>query len=105
MADRAAPRKFTTPEIPAEFVIRLMNRDYITANGLIYLGHLQGLKRVTSKEIHLPTRENQSAIVWCEVETDLGIFSDFGEVSPANKGNVGGAYPLSLAATRARNRA
>lgn len=100
-----APRKFEIPAIPPEFVMNLKGKQFITANGLIYLGHLQGLKRVDVQVIHVPTREDPSAIVRCEVETDLGVFSDYGEVSPASKGNVGGQYPLSMATTRARNRA
>jgi hypothetical protein len=102
------PRKHEIPSIPPEFIIRLpqaKNKEFITANGLIYLGHLQGLKRVDVQIVHAPTKDDASAIVRCEVETDLGTFSDYGEVSPINKGTVGGTYPLSMATTRARNRA
>jgi hypothetical protein len=98
-------KPFAVPEVPEGFIIRLAGKDYVTANGLIYLGHLQGLRRVTVEALKLPSEKDPSALVRVEVETDLGTFSDYGEVGPANKGQVGGAYPLSLATTRARNRA
>jgi hypothetical protein len=100
-----ARKPFAVPEVPEGFIIRLAGRDYVTANGLIYLGHLQGLRRVSVEALKLPSEKDPSALVRVEVETDLGTFSDYGEVGPANKGQVGGAYPLSLATTRARNRA
>lgn len=104
----AAARKHEIPVIPEEFIITLpqaKGKRFITANGLIYLGHMQGLKRIDAQIVQLPTKDNPCAIVRCEVETDLGVFSDYGEVNPSNKGTVGGSYPVSMATTRARNRA
>lgn len=101
--------KLEIPEIPAQFIMQLKTapgRDFIKKEGLIYLGHLQGLKRIDVQVIVFPTVDNPCfCIARAEVETDLGVFSDYGTVSPTNKGAVGGAYPVEMACTRAVNRA
>ena len=97
--------KFEVPEIPPQFVIPYMGKSYITSPGLIYLGHLQGLKRVDCQVLVAPTASSIFTVVRCEVETNLGVFSDYGSVSDGNKGSVGGKYPVEMATTRARNRA
>lgn len=104
----AAPRKHEIPEIPREFITTLKNapgKEFIKAEGLIFLGHLQGLKRVDVQIVQAPTPQAPFALVRCEVETDLGVFSDYGEVGPGNKNPTATEYPLSMATTRARNRA
>lgn len=102
-------KSFEMPEIPSEFIVRLKhagNKEFIKAEGLIYLGHLQGLKRIDVQVVQFPTADNPgTCYARCEVETSKGIFTDYGEVTPDNKGQVGGNYPVSIACTRARNRA
>jgi hypothetical protein len=96
------------PPIPAEYIVRLKNapsKEFILAEGLLYLAHLQNIKRCDVQVIQAPTPDAPYAIVRCEVETDLGVFADFGEVGPGNRNPVAKEYPLSMASTRARNRA
>src|SRR5947209_4526183 len=89
-----------------QFVINRQGKELILYAGLLALAHEEGLKRISTTLIQLPTEENANvAVVAAEVETSKGTFSEIGDASPANVNRMIVPHTIRMAATRAKARA
>lgn len=74
--------------------------------GLLTLAHEEGLKRVHTQHVQLPSKENDStAVFWAEVETKRGTFKKHGDANPKNANARMQKHLIPLAETRAIARA
>ncbi len=93
-------------EFKKRFVRSLQGKDFILYGGVLQLARANGLKRITTKIVQIPTEENgMQAIVEAEVETSDGIFSEVGDANPSNVTRTIQPHILRMAATRAKARA
>lgn len=89
-----------------KFIIKLQGRDFILFEGLLHLAHQEGLKKVRTELIQLPSAENNFlAVVHAEVETTKGIFTGLGDASPESVNRNIAPHLIRLAETRALARA
>lgn len=92
--------------LKAEQVIEQHGRQFVTFAGLLAVAHDLGLKRVTTKLVQIPNKENgEVAIVWAEVEVTAGVFSGIGDASPGNVGRQIIPHIIRMGETRAVARA
>ena len=92
--------------IPKEFLVDRNGKQFVLYAGLLDLAHQQGLKRISTRLIQVPSEENnQTAICSAEVETERGTFSGLGDASPANVSRAMLTVTIRLAETRAKARA
>ena len=89
-----------------KFVRNLNGRDFILYGGVLQLAKERGLKRIATRIVQLPHKDNgYYAVCEAEVETDDGVFSDVGDASPASVSRTIQPHLLRMAATRAKARA
>lgn len=94
------------PTIKREFLIERQGKPFILYAGLLDLGHNQGLRRISTRLLQIPSEDNaQTAICSAEVETDRGTFSGIGDASPSNVARAMLTSTIRLAETRAKARA
>ena len=64
-------------EFRDKFVRNLNGRDFILYGGVLQLAKERGLKRIATRIVQLPHKDNgYYAVCEAEVETDDGVFSD-----------------------------
>src|SRR5262245_19340143 len=96
----------TTTEIPAAFLVERQGRHFILFAGLLHMAHGDGLSRVTTTIVQLPTDENgHTSIFRAEVETKRGTFTGTGDANPTNVAPNMRQVAIRLAETRAIARA
>jgi hypothetical protein len=80
--------------------------DAIAYKGLLALAHEDDLRRVTTRIVQLPTRDNGlTAVVFARVRTRRGVFSGVGDANPQNVNPEVVQHLLRVAETRAIARA
>ena len=93
-------------EFRERIVRSLQGRDYILYGGVLQLAKDRGLRRITTRIIQIPSKENSMyAVVEAEVETEDGIFAEVGDASPESVARAIQPHLLRMAATRAKARA
>jgi len=81
-------------------------KEVVTYAGLLNRAHQEGLKKVITKLIQRPTQANEmTAISMAEVETDKGVYRDFGDANPKNVTSKIVPHIIRMAVTRAKARA
>ena len=81
-------------------------KEVVLYEGLLNRAHDEGLKRIWTRLLQVPTEDNQmTAIVIAKVETDRGIFSGLGDASPLNVDTMIAPHIIRMAETRAKARA
>ena len=81
-------------------------KDVVTYAGLLNLGHEEGLKRIETHYLQLPTAANKwTAVVSAEVETKKGVFKSHGDANPENVHTRIAPHIIRMADTRAKARA
>jgi hypothetical protein len=92
--------------IRPEFIIERNGKNFVLYAGLLNEAHDQGLKRITTRLIQVPSDDNGLvAICSAEVELEKGLFSGIGDASPANVTRATLTVTIRLAETRAKARA
>ncbi|MBK7142006.1 MAG: hypothetical protein IPH75_08000 [bacterium] len=82
------------------------SKEVVTYAGLLNRAHQEGLKRVSTKLIQTPSAANgMTAISMAEVETDKGVFRDYGDASPDNVDSMIIPHIIRMSVTRAKARA
>jgi hypothetical protein len=95
-----------TATIDPRFITHRGDREFVLYAGLLDMAHREGLRRITTKLVQVPSAENgQLAIVWAEVETNRGAFTGIGDASPDNVGRMVALHTIRMAETRAKARA
>lgn len=111
--DSGAPK--LTPEFKDKYILNIKGKEAISANGLIALGHEKGLRKLTTKVLQLPGKDNNMC---CIVQANLigyGYspidkklieveFSAIGDASPSNCSSMVAAAFIRMAETRAVGR-
>jgi len=88
------------------FMIKLQGKDYILFEGLLDLGHREGLKGVQTELLQIPNEANgMTAIVHARVETKKGVFTGIGDASPDSVNRSIQPHIIRMAETRALARA
>jgi hypothetical protein len=89
-----------------EHIINRLGKDFVLYEGLLDQAHQEGLKRISTVLLQVPSAENgYVAIVSAEVETSKGIFSGIGDASPQNVNRNIAPHLIRMAETRAKARA
>ncbi len=92
--------------IPKEFLVERQGKSFVLYAGLLSEAHQQGLKRIETELIQVPTKENgETAICRAVVETEKGVFSGLGDADPRNVSQNMRTVILRLSETRAKARA
>lgn len=92
--------------IDKRFITQRQGKDFVLYTGLIDEAHRQGLRRITTQLLQIPSESNHGvAIVHAQVETERGTFDGLGDASPANVGKMIAPHLLRMAETRAKARA
>src|SRR3972149_2047459 len=80
--------------------------EAVSYQGLLALAHEDGLKRVFTEVVQLPTKENEkTAVFLAEVETKKGTFRDYGDANPQNVNYKIAPHTIRMASTRTKARA
>lgn len=81
-------------------------KDVVTYQGLLSRAHDEGLKRVTTELVQVPSDTNdRTAIAKASVETEKGVFEAFGDANPGNVNTFIVPHLIRMAETRAKARA
>lgn len=81
-------------------------KEVVSYRGLLDLAHRDGLRRVTTRLVQIPTKENgETAIVRADVRTNRGRFTGIGDASPLSVHPRMVPHLIRLAETRAEARA
>ncbi|MBW1947778.1 MAG: hypothetical protein JRI33_07570 [Deltaproteobacteria bacterium] len=81
-------------------------KEVVTYAGLLNQATQDNLKKVYTELIQLPSEANRmTAICMAEVETDKGIFRDYGDANPQNVSSMIIPHIIRMAVTRAKARA
>lgn len=81
-------------------------KEVVTYAGLLNRATQDNLKKVYTELIQLPSEANQmTAICVAEVETDKGVFRDYGDANPVNVSSMIVPHIIRMASTRAKARA
>jgi hypothetical protein len=89
-----------------EHITNRLGKDFVLYEGLLDQAHQEGLKRISTVLLQVPSAENgYVAIVSAEVETSKGIFSGIGDASPQNVNRNIAPHLIRMAETRAKARA
>jgi hypothetical protein len=92
--------------VKKEFIVNRQGKDFVLYAGLLDQAHHEGLKRITTKLVQVPSPENGNmAICHAEVETEKGTFTGIGDASPDNVGRMIAMHAIRMAETRAKARA
>lgn len=82
------------------------SKDVVLYAGLLSQAHEEGLTRVRTSILQIPTEENgRLAIVKAEVETSKGLFEAIGDACPDNVDDFLAPHLIRVAETRAKARA
>ena len=82
------------------------SKDVVLYAGLLSQAHEEGLARVRTSILQIPTEENgRLAILKAEVETSKGLFEAIGDASPESVGEDLIPHLIRVAETRAKARA
>ena len=96
----------TTIEIKDKNGRVIESREVVRYAGLLTRAHEEGLKRIETKLVQLPTEENgMVAVASAVVETEKGIFSATADATLANANRRMHRFLPALAETRAKARA
>ncbi|TAK30282.1 MAG: hypothetical protein EPO21_19475 [Chloroflexota bacterium] len=89
-----------------EFIVERDGKSFVLFAGLLDEAHQQGLRRIETRLIQIPSEENgQTAVCQATVETERGVFSGLGDASPFNSNRAMQRCLIRLAETRAKARA
>jgi hypothetical protein len=81
-------------------------KEVVTYQGLLSKAHDEGLKRVATSLVQVPTDDNgRTAIAKAAVETGKGLFEALGDASPSNVNSFIVPHLIRMAETRAKARA
>ncbi|SYZ73764.1 hypothetical protein TRIP_C60034 [Candidatus Zixiibacteriota bacterium] len=81
-------------------------KEVVTYAGLLNRAHQEGLKKVSTELIQAPSKANEmTAISMAEVETEKGVFRDYGDASPENVDSRIIPHIIRMSVTRAKARA
>lgn len=95
-----------TAAIDRRFIVRIGDKDFVKFEGLLCLGHQQGLRSVHTELVQVPNAENEhTAIFRAEVELDAGKFTAYGDASPSSVSSLVGLHYLRCGETRSVARA
>ena len=82
------------------------SKDVVLYAGLLNQAHEEGLARVRTTILQIPTEENgRLAIIKAEVETSKGLFEAIGDACPDNVDDFLAPHLIRVAETRAKARA
>ena len=82
------------------------SKDVVLYAGLLNQAHEEGLARVRTSILQIPTEENgRLAIIKAEVETSKGLFEAIGDACPENVDDFLAPHLIRVAETRAKARA
>jgi hypothetical protein len=82
------------------------SKDVVLYAGLLSQAHEEGLARVRTSILQIPTEENgRLAIIKVEVETSKGLFEAIGDACPENVDDFLAPHLIRVAETRAKARA
>jgi hypothetical protein len=82
------------------------SKDVVLYAGLLSQAHEEGLARVRTSILQIPTEENgRLAIIKAEVETSKGLFEAIGDACPENVDEFLAPHLIRVAETRAKARA
>jgi hypothetical protein len=82
------------------------SKDVVLYAGLLNQAHEEGLARVRTSILQIPTEENgRAAIIKAEVETSKGVFEAIGDACPENVDDFLAPHLIRVAETRAKARA
>src|SRR6266850_5329833 len=82
------------------------SKDVVLYAGLLNQAHEEGLARVRTSILQIPTEENgRLAIIKAEVETSKGLFEAIGDACPENVDEFLAPHLIRVAETRAKARA
>ena len=82
------------------------SKDVVLYAGLLSQAHEEGLARVRTSILQIPTEENgRLAIIKAEVETSKGLFEAIGDACPDNVDDFLAPHLIRVAETRAKARA
>ena len=82
------------------------SKDVVLYAGLLSQAHEEGLARVRTSILQIPTEDNgRLAIIKAEVETSKGLFEAIGDACPENVDNFLAPHLIRVAETRAKARA
>jgi hypothetical protein len=89
-----------------QFIVNRQGKDFALYAGLLDQAHTEGLKRIETTLLQVPSEENgHVAIVHAIVETEKGCFSGLGDASPLNVARPMVTVLIRLAETRSKARA
>ena len=92
--------------IDPKYIIKIKDNNFIRFEGLLVLGHNEGLKRINTQVIQFPCKENYDCcVVSAEIETKYGVFSAIGDSTPRNVNPSVKGHMIRIAETRAIARA
>ena len=81
-------------------------KEVVTYQGLLQKAHEEGLARLRTSLIQIPTEDNgRTAIAKAEVETGKGLFEGIGDACPGNVDEFLVPHLIRVAETRAKARA
>lgn len=96
----------TTIEIKDKSGRVIGTKDVVTYAGLLNLGHDNGLKRIDTQLLQVPSETNDfTAVFAATVETEKGIFKCHGDANPDNVNSRIAPHIIRMAETRAKARA
>jgi hypothetical protein len=82
------------------------SKDVVLYAGLLTQAHEEGLARIKTSILQIPTEENgRLAIIKAEVETSKGLFEAIGDACPENVDDFLAPHLIRVAETRAKARA
>lgn len=81
-------------------------REAVTYAGLLNRAHQEGLKSIKTTLVQAPSEANgMTAISMAEVETEKGVFTDYGDANPENVDSIIVPHIIRMSVTRAKARA
>jgi hypothetical protein len=90
----------------SRFIVTRQGKQFCLYAGLLDEAHHQGLKRISTMLVQVPTEANGNvAIVTAEVETERGTYAGIGDAAPCSVARPMVPHLLRLAETRAKARA
>ena len=102
MATTGAPQQTIAPK----FVQNISGRDFIRFEGLLDLGHRQGLTSVETELLQSPAEDNgNGAICRASVTTERGTFTGIGDACRGNVNKMILPHLIRMSETRAVARA
>lgn len=96
----------TTIEIKDKQGRVVATKEVVTYAGLLNRAHQEGLKKVITRLIQAPSKDNEmTAISMAKVVTEKGVFIDCGDANPGNVNSKIIPHIIRMSATRAKARA